>query len=205
VSLADFAADLRAPTPSAAAELLVPDQRDLRTRLLNLQRRMTQLQAHALGQAMQRADRAALRLQAVRPQARLQLLKQRQEDAWRRLQSLMRERMDQRRAALRHAAAVLRGGHPQRRLARLRERLQVVRPRTQAAVVRTLQRDATRLRGLARSLETVSPLATVARGYSILSRSDGALLRSSAQVEVGDEVHARLAHGRLQLKVHEKS
>jgi len=205
VSLADFVADLRAPTPSAAAELLVPDQRDLRNRLLNLQRRMTQLQMHALGQAMQRADRAALRLQSVRPQARLQLLARRQEDAWRRLQSLMRERMDRRRAALRHAAAVLRGGHPQRRLARLRERLQVVRPRTQAAVVRILQRDATRLRGLARSLETVSPLATVARGYSILSQSSGALLRSSAQVQVGDEVHARLAQGRLQLKVQKTS
>ncbi len=205
VSLADFAADLRAPTPSAAAELLVPDQRDLLTRLLNLQRRMSQLQVHALGQAMQRADRAALRLQAMRPQARLQLFNQRQEEAWRRLQSLMRQRIDQRRAALRHAAAVLRVGHPQRRLTRLRERLQVVRPRQQTAVVRILQRDATRLRGLARSLETVSPLATVSRGYSILSKADGALLRSSDQVEVGDEVHARLAQGQLQLRVQEKS
>ncbi len=58
-SLSDFAADLRAPTPSVAAELLVPDRRDLDARLRNLQRRLAQLQAHALGQAMQRADRAA--------------------------------------------------------------------------------------------------------------------------------------------------
>ena len=203
VSLADYAADLRAPTPSAAAELLVPDQRDLRTGLLTLQRRMSGLQAHALRQAMQRADRAALRLQTLRPQARLQLLRRRQDEAWRRLQSLLRERLEQRRAALRHAAAVLRGSHPRRRLLQLRERLQVVSPRAQAAIVRRLQHDATRLRGLARSLETVSPLATVARGYSILTRADdGSLLRSSAQVQVGDEVHARLAQGQLRLKVH---
>ena len=203
VSLADFAADLRAPTPSAAAELLVPDQRDLHTRLLTLQRRMSGLQAHALRQAMQRADRAALRLHTLRPQARLQLLRRRQDEAWRRLQSLLRERLQQRRASLRHAAAVLRGSHPRRRLLQLRERLQVVSPRGQAAIVRRLQRDATRLRGLARSLETVSPLATVARGYSILTRADdGSLLSSSAQVQVGDEVHARLAQGQLRLKVH---
>jgi exodeoxyribonuclease VII large subunit len=199
--LAEFAADLRAPTPSAAAELLVPDHSDLRTRLQGLHRRAQGLQAHALRQAMQRADRAALRLQAQRPQARLALLARRQHEAHRRLQALWRERIEQRRAALRHAAAVLRATQPRRRLAQLRERLQALGPRPQALVARALQRDALKLRALARSLEAVSPLATVARGYSILTLDDGRLLRSSAQVEAGDVVHAHLAEGRVQLQV----
>jgi exodeoxyribonuclease VII large subunit len=69
-------------------------------------------------------------------------------------------------------------------------------------MARQLQRDQLRMRGLARSLEAVSPLATVARGYSILTRvEDGALVRSADQVTVGDSLQARLSEGTLQLRV----
>ena len=71
-SLSDFAADLRAPTPSAAAELLVPSRVDLGQRLAGLHRRASALQANHLRQLAQRTDRAALRLNSQRPQARLQ-------------------------------------------------------------------------------------------------------------------------------------
>ena len=200
-SLADFAADLRAPTPSAAAELLVPDQRDLMARLQALQRRLATLQTHRLRNAMQRADRASLRLQALRPQARLQLLQRRQQEAMRCLQLFWQRRLEQQRTRLRHADAVLRASRPERRLARLQERLQALRPRAQAALARQLQNDALKLRSLARSLESVSPLATVARGYSILSTADGMVVRSVAQVESGDTVRAKLADGELDLRV----
>lgn len=201
-SLSDFAADLRAPTPSVAAELLVPDQRDLALRLRRLQQRLAQLQAHTLNQAMQRADRAALRLQAHSPQSRLALLRHRQEAAFARLQANWRQQQQRRASRLAHGAAVLRGAQPQRQLGVLRERLAALAPRAQAAMARHLQRDALHLRGIARSLEAVSPLATVARGYSILTRSDdGALVRSHRQVQPGDQLQARLAEGTLQLRV----
>ena len=200
-SLADFAADLRAPTPSAAAELLVPDQRDLMARLQALQRRLATLQTHRLLNAMQRADRASLRLQALRPQARLQLLQRRQQEAMRCLQLFWQRRLEQQRTRLRHADAVLRASRPERRLARLQERLQALRPRAQAALARQLQNDALKLRSLARSLESVSPLATVARGYSILSTADGMVVRSVSQVESGETVRAKLADGELDLRV----
>ena len=90
---------------------------------------------------------------------------------------------------------------PQRRLEQLRARLLTLAPRPQAAVARTLQRDALRLRGLARSLEAVSPLATVARGYALVTKEDGTLVRSVAQVHSGDAVNARLADGTLKLRV----
>ena len=200
-SLSDFAADLRAPTPSVAAELLVPNRSDLDARLQALQHRLSALQLQSLRQAMQRADRAVLRLQAMRPQARLQLLQRRQQEARRRLESAWREQLERRRSSLRHAAAVLRATQPQRRLAILRERLQALGLRPQAAIARQLQSDTLKLRGLARSLEAVSPLATVARGYSILADAEGRLVRSIAQVQPGDALSARLGDGKLKLRV----
>ncbi|MEO8366112.1 MAG: exodeoxyribonuclease VII large subunit [Pseudoxanthomonas sp.] len=200
-SLADFAADLRAPTPSVAAELLVPNRNDLSVRLEGLRSRLSSLQLQSLRQSMQRADRAVLRLQAMRPQARLLLLHRRQQDARRRLDSAWREQLQRHRSSLRHAAAVLRATQPQRRLAVLRERLQSLGLRPQAAVARELQRDTLRLRALARSLEAVSPLATVARGYSIIADAEGRLVRSVSQVQPGDAVSARLSDGELKLRV----
>jgi exodeoxyribonuclease VII large subunit len=201
VTLADFAADLRAPTPSVAAELLAPDQRDLAARLRGQHARLLQWQQHRLRQAMQRADRALLRLQAQSPQAQLQLLRRRQQEAARRLLALWRQQRERRAARLRHAGAVLRSAQPQRRLAALRERLLALGRRPQAAMARQLQADAQRLRALARALETVSPLATVTRGYAILTRvEDGALVRSAAQLAPGDRLRARLADGEVTLR-----
>ena len=203
-SLADFAADLRAPTPSVAAELLVPDQRDLLLRVRRLDARLAQLQRHSLGQAMQRADRALLRLNAQSPQSRLQLLQRRQQDVARRLHAAWTTQHHGRLAHLRHAAAVLRSGHPQRRLDALRERLQRLQPRADSAIGRQLQRDGLRLRALARSMEAVSPLATVARGYAILTREDdGSLVRSPLQVRPGDTLKARVQDGVIEVTVNE--
>jgi exodeoxyribonuclease VII large subunit len=155
-SLSDFAADLRAPTPSAAAELLVPHADDLSRRLRTLEQRMRSLQRQRLRQAMQRADRAALRLQALRPRARLELLARRQGDAVRRLRSAMQRRLEQRQA---------------------------------------------RLQGLARSLSAISPLATVARGYSILQHPDGRVVRSVGDVASGDPLDARVSDGQIRVTV----
>jgi exodeoxyribonuclease VII large subunit len=200
-SLADFAADLRAPTPSAAAELLVPHAEDLQRRLHAFDARLQGLQRQRLRQAMQRADRAALRLQALRPQARLQLLARRQAEALRRLRAAWQRRGERDAARLRHADAVLRAVHPQRRLARLHERLDALAPRPRAALARTLANDALRLRGLARSLAAISPLATVARGYAILQHPDGRIVRSVTDAGVGDALDARLSDGRLRVRV----
>ncbi|MDV3468252.1 exodeoxyribonuclease VII large subunit [Stenotrophomonas sp. C3(2023)] len=199
-SLSDFAADLRAPTPSVAAELLVPDQQDLVRRLRRDAARLVQLQRHALGQAMQQADRLLLRLNALSPQARLQALRQRHAELGRRLHAASQQQQQHRQARLRHAAAVLRGHHPQRQLDALGQRLQAVGNRPLAAVQRQLQREQLRLRGLARSMEAVSPLATVARGYSIVTRQDdGVLVRSVGDVKPGDALQAQVSDGVIDL------
>jgi exodeoxyribonuclease VII large subunit len=184
-----------------AAELLVPHRADLTTQLLGLQRRMHRLQADRLRQLAQRADRAVLRLQAARPQARLALLCRRQDDAARRLQAGVQRRLDAARARLRHADAVLRACHPERRLALLRQRLIALRTRPQAAITRRLQGEALGLRNLARSLEAVSPLSTIARGYAILQHPDGRVVRKVGEASPGDRLEARLQDGVLGVRV----
>ena len=113
----------------------------------------------------------------------------------------MQQHLQARASRLRHARAVLQATRPQRRLQRLRQQLSDARPRLQAAIARRLQHDALQLRGLARSLEAVSPLATIARGYSILQRGDGAVVRSTRDVAAGDAVSARVSDGALRLRV----
>ena len=200
-SLADFAADLRAPTPSVAAELLVPDRADLRARIDALARTLSSALDNHQRQAAQRGDRAWLRLQALHPQARFALLRRREAELRQRLDASLLRALEQRIARLRHAGAVLRALRPERRLAELRERLFALRTRPQAAVARQLQHEALRLRGLARSLETVSPLATVARGYAILRREDGRIVRGTGDAPVGSALDATIADGRLKLRV----
>ncbi|MDQ3289603.1 MAG: exodeoxyribonuclease VII large subunit [Pseudomonadota bacterium] len=200
-SLADLAADVRAPTPSVAAELLVPHGDDLARRVHALEARLRNLQVQRLRQAMQRADRAALRLNSLQPKARVEALCRRQAEALRRLSAAWRQRMDREHARLRHSDAVLRAAHPQRRIARLRERMAALSTRPQSAIARRLGQQAVQLRGLARSLEAVSPLATVARGYAIVQHPDGRIVRSVLDAVPGDRVEAILTDGRLPLRV----
>ncbi len=200
-SLSDFAADLRAPTPSVAAELLVPDRADLRARLGGFARALAAAHDNRHRQASQRADRAWLRLQALHPQARFALLRRREAELRQRLDAGLLRALEQRIARLRHAGAVLRALRPERRLGQLRERLSALRTRPQAAVARQLQHDTLRLRSLARSLETVSPLATVARGYAILRREDGRIVRGTTDAPVGSRLDATVADGLLKLRV----
>ena len=203
-TLADFAADLRAPTPSAAAELLVPDRAHLAARLQALHRQLDGIVAQAARQRAQRVDHAFLRLQASRPQARLSALRQRAMQARLRLDSALRHRLQGERARLGHAEAVLRATHPRRRIERLRERLLALRGRPQTLLAHQLRHHALQLRGLARSLHAISPLATVARGYAILQDAQGRVVRGIDAVAAGDRLQARLHDGRLDLRVEGK-
>lgn len=201
VSLADFVADLRAPTPSAAAELLAPDGAVLAARLSALLRQLHAHQANALRQRAQGLDRAFLRLHALRPQARLDAFAERAAQAKLRLEHAIQRRLERQRGALRHADAILRAQHPRHRLQRLRDRLLALDNRPQALIAQRLQREALHLRGLVRSLHAVSPLATVARGYGILQHPDGRVVRGVADAAPGDALRARLNDGVLALRV----
>jgi exodeoxyribonuclease VII large subunit len=202
-SIADFVADLRAPTPSAAAELLVPDAvavdrhlQQLRQRLATLQQR--QLQAHS-----QRVDHLLARLQAQRPQARLARDHERLQHLQRRLSAVLREQSQLRHARLERLQARLLAQHPRARLPLLARRLAEQDQRLRRAMTHLLERRQADLRHAGHALHTVSPLATLERGYAIVFDASGQVLRSAQNVAVGTRLRARLADGELPLRVSE--
>lgn len=200
-TLAELAADLRAATPSAAAELLVPDRYALARRLAQ---RLDQLQTgqhRRLERAGQRADHAQLRLRALHPLRRL--------DVRRQTLAKLRSRLDvlggvfsaARAARLRGLGVRLDLVHPARSLVEARKRLQDLQRRLQTGVVARLSQHAHQLTGLARTLNAVSPLATLDRGYAIAFDSDGHVLRTPAALGPGDLVRIRLAAGEFSATV----
>jgi len=202
VSLSDFAADVRAPTPSVAAELLVPDRTELNAHLHHLQQRLAQRQQDYLYRASERVEQAYVRLQAHAPQARLKRLHQRQQAAWKQLQRAWQQQQAVRYLHLQRYQSRLQLRQQQRQLTALREQVQLLFQRAHAVLSQYVYHQHLRLQGLARALEAVSPLATVSRGYALMTSPDnGALIRSAHQVQPGQRLHARLAEGELWLRV----
>lgn len=200
-SIADFVADLRAPTPSAAAELLVPDRAASLRHLRQLQQRLGSLQQRRLHTLSQRSDHLYARLQAQRPQARLARDRERLTHLLRRLHAVQRESSQQRQRRLERLHARLLARHPRQQLPLLQRRLAEQDLRLRRAILRILERRRLALDQAGRTMHAVSPLATLDRGYSILFDAQGHVLRSVAGVEPAAEVRARLADGELNLRV----
>lgn len=200
-SIADFVADLRAPTPSAAAELLVPDASALRRHLAQLQQRLVVLEQRRLQSRIQRLDHLYVRLQAQRPQARLARDRERLANLHRRLLGVQHARAQSRRVALERLHARLIAQHPRVGLLLLRRRVAELSQRLRQTMERRLERERLTLRHAGRALNAVSPLATLERGYAILFDADGKVLRSASGVAAGTPLRGRLADGELPLVV----
>ena len=202
-SIADFVADLRAPTPSAAAELLVPDAVAIGRHLRQLQQRLLAVQLGRLQAQSQRIDHLLARLQAQRPQARLLRDRERLVHLRRRLTTALREQDQRRRTRLERLHARLLARHPRNQLPLLQRRLAEQDQRLRRAITQLLQRRQIQLRHDGRALHAVSPLATLERGYAIVFDADGKVLRSVQGVEPGSTLRARLVDGELGLLVRE--
>ncbi|RAN81618.1 exodeoxyribonuclease VII large subunit [Bacillus sp. SRB_336] len=200
-SIADFVSDLRAPTPSAAAELLVPDAVAIGRHLRQLQQRMHALLQRRLQANAQRVDHLLARLQTQRPQSRLQRDRERLLHLQRRLTAALREQGQLRHSRLDRLHAQLLAQHPRARLSMLARRLAEHDLRLRRAIVHVLERHQTHLRHAGHTLHACSPLATLERGYAIIFDADGQVLRSAKNVAVGTPLRARLADGELALRV----
>ena len=199
VSIADFVADVRAPTPSAAAELLAPDSSELVQRLHNLQRRLV---LHMQG----RLARERLRLEGVsrrlrHPGERLRQQAQRLDDLDMRLRRAFNQQLINQRERLARLDARLAAQHPGRNLALLRQRLDGLAARLPRAMQGQLRSQRQQLGALAAQLQIVSPLATLGRGYSILLDERGQAVRRAAQTRPGQRLKARLGEGELDVRV----
>jgi exodeoxyribonuclease VII large subunit len=201
-SIADFAADLRAPTPSAAAELLVPDAGELARSLARQHQRIGQLLRRALESRTQRLDHLLTRLGTQRPQARLARADERLMMLRQRLVHHIDGAFERRTSRLAQARTRLLAQHPTALLARIAERANSARERLRVGTERQLDRRVLRLGQLARTLHAVSPLATLDRGYAILfERDSGRVVRSVEQALDAKTLRARVPDGEIDLRV----
>jgi exodeoxyribonuclease VII large subunit len=200
-TIADFVADLRAPTPSAAAEIITAMQhrieeridaldararRAINLRLLAAERRYARLSAEAvllrlrdsIGNRLQRVDELDLRLEAA--------IHRRTRSLTQRL-SALNDRVRRQDVSLRLAAT-------KHRLERLTDRMR------RATLLRTTEQTS-RLQTAVHRLQALSPLSVLARGYALVYTSGGVLLRSADETSLGETIHARLAQGSLEARV----
>lgn len=200
VSISDFVADVRAPTPSAAAELLAPNRAELLTQLRSFERRLTLCMQDALTRKSTQLKHLRQRLR--HPRERLQQHCQRLDDLTLRLQRAMQTQQLQRSQRLDHLHARLNVQHPQQRLHTHQLQIKQLQQRLTRASQQYLQQNKQRLHMLMQSLHVVSPLATLERGYSILSSNDEQqIVRSVKNVQVAQTLQARLADGQLTVQV----
>jgi len=202
VSLADLAADARAATPSAAAELLVADASERRATLGHLRQRLETSMRHHLVDSRQRLGQ--LQRQLGHPSRMVHEQAQRFDELGRSLERAMHRHMTARRTLLEQARRQLDGQHPRTRLHDARLRLSTLQPRLQAATRRAVDRREKRLRGLTAQLDAMSPLAVLSRGYAIATR-DGHVLTDADSVRPGDNVDVRLHRGVLKTTVADDS
>ncbi len=200
-AITDFVADLRAPTPSAAAELLVPDAVAIGRQLRHWQQRLGLLQQGRLQLATQRLDRQLAKLQAQRPQTRLAQHRERLHNLQHRLLAAGAVDAERRRNGLQQLRARLLATHPHTRLPLLAQRLQAQYQRLCSDMQRRHDRATARWHQAGHALQLVSPLATLERGYAIVFDESGHVLRSVHGVAAGTALRARLADGELAVHV----
>ncbi|HFZ8995819.1 TPA: exodeoxyribonuclease VII large subunit [Citrobacter freundii] len=201
VTIADFVADLRAPTPSAAAEVVSRNQLELQRQIQSAQLRLEMAMDYYVANRTRRFTQAFHRLQQQHPQLRLA----RQQTLLERLRQRMNFALDNqvKQAAQRQQRAMQRLSqqNPQPRILRAQTRIQQLEYRLAQNLRDRLSTTRERFGNAVTHLEAVSPLSTLARGYSVTTATDGKLLKQAKQVKTGDLLTTRLADGWVESEV----
>ena len=200
-TIADFVADVRAPTPSGAAEIVAPDCNEWTRSVDLLGRRVRTAMVRGMAARQQRLVWLERRLAQVHPGVELRQKAQRLDELEQRLIRVARSGVQERRTTLTHLAAHLRQRSPALRVAAARSRLAMLEKSLDACVQRRLHRLDARLRLAAGKLNTVSPLATLERGYAIVTNAEGHVVTDATEVKNGDVIQAKLSRGSLQARV----
>ena len=197
-TIADFVADRRAPTPSAAAELATQNQEQLLARLQELQQRLGRAIKRKLQEHQQHLAHIAHKLQILHPQRQLQQDQQWLDELGLRLERAMQQRLQHQRQRCVHLAARLQLLTPAHHVAMLKERLASYREKLTRSMQNILSHKKLQSAGLSRELQAVNPLQTLARGYSITTDADtGKLITHSTDTTPGKRIHTRLLEGSL--------
>lgn len=191
-TIADFVADLRAPTPSAAAELVAKSSAELVTKIDSMQRMLMLSVQKMLRSLKEKSFGLSKRL--VDPQRRLQDLSLRNDDLLTRLELAARRRISDQK----HKVELLQEkmGSPQDLIEDRRKELDYLTSQAQKSIFVQLERKQSKLAKMASVLDSMSPLKVVERGYSIVTKNKE-VIKSSTQLKAGDQIDLRLAKGNV--------
>ncbi|PSW05851.1 exodeoxyribonuclease VII large subunit [Photobacterium rosenbergii] len=197
VTIADFVADVRAPTPSAAAELI---SRDMGFQTQKISQKVQQLQhamRHYLAGKQAQTIRLQHRLDRQHPQVRLNQQQQQLDELAGKLELAMKQRLSRHQQNIDRNNYKLSLNSPANIVQAQQNRLERLQQRLQDGMDRRLLNASHKLALAAEKLETVSPLATLGRGYSITRNTKGQVIRSAEQVKQGDNLRTTLADGEI--------
>jgi exodeoxyribonuclease VII large subunit len=200
-TIADFVADLRAPTPSAAAELITDAQHRVAERLELQTNRLERATRFQLLHARQRVENIPLGRAERRTTAMLHKLSQQLDDFGFRIEASISGLVRGRQREIDELVADVLHHEPRQMLARMRERLGVGETRLERSLERTMRRWTARIEALDGRLRSLSPLAVLERGYGLVLGEDGTVIRSITQVAQGDRMRTRLSDGEFSSKV----
>ena len=203
-TIIDFVADLRAPTPSAAAELVIRSRQEVEDQAEGLRQRLVRAMRYRLLMGRQALTELAQHGAFGRMVDVINRRQQKLDDLKNRLDRAERQILEQQRRRLETAAAAVRHYDVRRMLAGIRKELDSGVAALAAAARTLLLRQRGRLNQLTGQLEALSPLAILDRGYALVFDSSGALLKDAARVKAGDEISARLAKGSLNATVNRR-
>ena len=201
-SISDFVADLRAPTPSAAAELVSPDRFEWLGRFEQLQRQMIRSMQNRLN--AQRFQVLQLVKRLRHPKDKLQENMQRLDMAELKLNNAIQRRLQLNQQKLINVSARLQQHKPDKRLALLQQHTQQLKQRLELAIKQQITLLQQKLGRQAEVLNAVSPLSTLSRGYAIVTTDLGVAVTNSEQVQTGDTLHAQFHQGAVTCTVQEK-
>jgi exodeoxyribonuclease VII large subunit len=200
-TIADFVADLRAPTPSAAAELITEAQHKIAEYLATQEQRLTRAVRFQLLHAHQRIDRLPISRAETRVFTLLHRQAQRLDDLAFRQEAAVTSHLRHRTNHLTQLTTAVLRHDPRQALAKARERLQDFHSRIHRSLERALQGATTRIGSLDARLQSLSPLAVLDRGYALVLNAEGSLIHSTKQLALGDPLLTRLSDGSFTSRV----
>lgn len=204
VTIADFVADLRAATPSAAAEHATPDQQQWLNKFNELDVRLQQHLQRQLRQQQQKIDWLNGRLNQQHPKQKLTRNQQRLDELDVRLKKAVQLRLAHNQRIVETQTARLWQQTPLSVIRRNQQQQTYLNERLITAINARLKHNNQRLLNASQTLHAVSPLATLNRGYALVTeQASGQIIRSTGQLKLGDKVITQLAKGRFTSQVNE--
>jgi len=203
-TIIDFVADLRAPTPSAAAEMVIRSRQEIEEQAEGLRLRLARAVRYRLLMAKQTLTEAAQHGAFARMMDGINQRQQRLDDLNFRLEKAERRLIEQHRRRWERAAAAVRHYDVRRVLAGIGQELVSSKAALTSAIKTSLFRNRSRLEQIEHQLKALSPVAILERGYALVFDAAGKLVKDSAQVQSGDEISARLAKGTVTARVEKK-